>query len=97
MRLLKKAPTRPQAHITTRIVCEKRWMPASQITMGMYVEELDKPWSETSFMFQGFRIDSPDVLQAVRESCEQALVRTEKLANISSNSTYRLVGSTRKH
>jgi hypothetical protein len=61
----------------------------------MYVAELDKPWEETSFMFQGFRIESHETLKAVQDSCEYAFVQTEKMANISSNSVYRLVGATR--
>ncbi|MEM7292997.1 MAG: DUF3391 domain-containing protein, partial [Pseudomonadota bacterium] len=26
----------------------------SELKLGMYVRELDRPWEETSFMFQGF-------------------------------------------
>jgi len=90
-----KRTARPDARVSTRIVLESRWVHRNQLERGMYVTELDKPWEETSFMFQGFNIDSHETLRAVQESCEYAFVQTEKLANISSNSAYRLVGATR--
>ncbi len=31
-------------------------MPIGQLSIGMYVVELDRPWGETAFLFQGFRI-----------------------------------------
>ncbi len=86
---------RPVECISTRIVNEGRWMSRNQLEVGMYVAELDRPWSETRFMFQGFRIDSAEVLEAVQDSCQYARVEFEKVARVSSNSTRRLVGATR--
>jgi len=87
--------SRPQAAVATRIVPESRWLHRNQLEIGMYVSELDRPWTETRFMFQGFTIDSQKMLDAVQDSCEYACVQTEKLAVISSNSTHRLVGASR--
>ena len=84
---------RPTARVTSRIVRSSRWVHRNQIEVGMYVAELDRPWSETPFMFQGFEIDSFATLAAVREACEYALVESEKSALVSSNSPYRLVGN----
>lgn len=86
------ASVRPPASITTRIVRNSRWVHRNQIELGMYVAELDRPWSETRFMFQGFIIDSRELLEQVQDACEYALVESEKLARISSNSPCRLVG-----
>ena len=91
----KKKTTRPLASVATRIVPESRWLHRNQLEVGMYVSELDRPWTETRFMFQGFTIESQKMLEAVQESCEYACVQTEKLALISSNSTHRLVGASR--
>ena len=88
--------SRPTAKVSTRIVASKRWVHRNQLELGMYVNELDKPWEETRFMFQGFVIDSYDTLRAVQDSCEYANVQTDKLAMVSSNSTHRLVGASRK-
>ncbi|KAA3627720.1 MAG: HD-GYP domain-containing protein [Proteobacteria bacterium] len=37
---------------------------------GMYVSELDRPWSETPFLFQGFFIDSPEQIDELRQYCD---------------------------
>ena len=97
MRISRKPVKRPQAAVTTRIVPEKRWVHRNQLEIGMYVNELDRPWAETKFMFQGFVIDSEATLMDLQDSCEYASIQTEKLARISSNSARRLVGATRNH
>ena len=86
---------RPTASVTTRVVRDSRWIHRNQLEIGMYVAELDRPWSETRFMFQGFTIDSRATLEAVQDAAEYVLVESEKVARISSNSTYRLVGEHR--
>ncbi len=48
------------------------------LELGMYVAELDRPWLETPFLFQGFMIDSEDDLQQLRESCAYVLVDVER-------------------
>jgi len=83
--------------VFTRIVKESRWVHRSQLEIGMYVSELDRPWTDTSFMFQGFEIDSPETLDKVRESCEYAFVQTEKLARVSWVGAKRRVSIVRDH
>ncbi len=82
--------------ITTRIVKESRWIPGSQLELGMYVNELDRPWTETSFMFQGFKIDTYELLRQVQESSEYVNVQTEKLAKVSPNGV-RHLSAVRSH
>src|SRR5690348_7255444 len=49
-------------------------IPVSQLSLGMYVTELDRPWLDSPFLFQGFIIESPDQLAALRECCEYVQV-----------------------
>ncbi|TQV86565.1 HD-GYP domain-containing protein [Aliikangiella coralliicola] len=42
--------------------------------LGMYISELDKAWSESAFLFQGFPIETEEDLQAVRNECEWVYV-----------------------
>lgn len=91
----RKSSHRPSVKVSSHVVPEKRWVHRNQLEIGMYVNELDRPWVETRFMFQGFTIDTPEMLMAVQESCEYANVQTEKLALISSNSSARLVGASK--
>ena len=90
-----KNKARPSVKVSTRIVASSRWVHRNQLELGMYVNELDKPWEQTRFMFQGFVIDSQETLRAVQDSCEYVNVQTEKLAMVSSNSSNRLVGASR--
>jgi len=39
-------------------VTVEKWLHRNELRMGMYVAELDKPWEQTDFMFQGFRLNN---------------------------------------
>jgi len=45
---------------------------------GMYVSELDRPWLETPFLFQGFRITNSEELEQIGNLCDFVFVDTEK-------------------
>jgi len=45
---------------------------------GMYVAELDRPWLDSPFLFQGFRITNTDELEQLAEICEYVFVDSEK-------------------
>jgi putative nucleotidyltransferase with HDIG domain len=47
-----------------------------QLKIGMYVCELDRPWRETPFMFQGFEIRNQQQLEALRQYCRTVTVLT---------------------
>ncbi len=40
------------------------------LTQGMYVAELDRPWLDSPFLFQGFLINSDSLLEEVKTVCE---------------------------
>ena len=40
----------------------------------MYVYELDRPWRETSFLFQGFEISNQQQLEALRQCCRSVTI-----------------------
>ncbi len=42
---------------------------SDSLLTGMYVAELDRPWLDTPFLLQGFRIDSPIELETLRRYC----------------------------
>jgi len=86
----KKTQRFPSERIASRIVKSKRWVHRNQLKLGMYVSELDKPWHETRFMFQGFVIDTQELLEEVQNISEYVQVDAEKWANVSSANTNRL-------
>ena len=53
---------------TYKQIKEKR-VTISQLRVGMYVSKLDRPWSETPFIMQGFRIKSEDDIDEVKRYC----------------------------
>lgn len=60
----------------------KRKVPVEQLTKGMYVSELDRPWLDTPFLFQGFFIRSDDELAQLRANCEFVYIDTLKGADL---------------
>lgn len=46
----------------------------SELKLGMHVSYLDRPWTESPFPFQGFRIESEAELKKLKESCEYVFV-----------------------
>ena len=53
-------------------------VPVQNLMYGMYVSELDIPWLESPFMFQGFFIETEKDLQTLRETCQYVYVDTSK-------------------
>lgn len=47
------------------------------LSTGMYVAELDRPWVDSPFLFQGFTISSRRELAQLREFCEYVYVDVE--------------------
>ncbi|GAB6141339.1 cyclic di-GMP phosphodiesterase [Methylosoma difficile] len=68
-----------QPAIQTHASLEKVYTPASELAVGMFVVELDKPWLESNFPFQGFELKDESMVNAVRRCCDFVyidLVRT---------------------
>lgn len=55
-------------------------MNTRDLRVGMYVCELDRPWRETPFLFQGFEIKSDEDLRKVQEYCKEVYVLRESVA-----------------
>jgi HD-GYP domain-containing protein (c-di-GMP phosphodiesterase class II) len=46
----------------------------SDLMVGMYIQELDRPWLETPFMFQGFPISCDEEIEALQKHCEYVFI-----------------------
>src|SRR4051812_29955074 len=44
------------------------------LQFGMYIKELDRPWVETPFAFQGFCLRTVQQLEALRKFCKHVVV-----------------------
>jgi HD-GYP domain-containing protein (c-di-GMP phosphodiesterase class II) len=56
----------------------KRKIGVEELVLGMYVSELDRPWTDTPFMFQGFVLDSEDQINELRKFCRFVYVDAER-------------------
>lgn len=50
----------------------------TDLKIGMYVTELDRPWLETPFLFQGFPIRSQEEIDTLREYCAHVYIDVEQ-------------------
>jgi HD-GYP domain-containing protein (c-di-GMP phosphodiesterase class II) len=60
---------------------ERRQFEVGELEFGMYVAELDRPWTDTPFMFQGFHLRTDEQLNTLKKFCKHVFVdleRTEK-------------------
>lgn len=48
------------------------------LTVGMYVSQLDRPWAHTPFPLQGFQIRSTEDIHTVRHYCDHVFIDTTK-------------------
>ncbi|MGB9430106.1 MAG: HD-GYP domain-containing protein [Gammaproteobacteria bacterium] len=51
-----------------------RKIPVSELQLGMYVTELDRPWLESPFPFQGFPVESQEQLVTLQKTCEYVYI-----------------------
>ncbi|HWD23555.1 MAG TPA: HD-GYP domain-containing protein [Burkholderiales bacterium] len=52
----------------------------SELQFGMYVAELDRPWTDTPFMFQGFVLENAEQLEILKKFCKSVTVDYERSA-----------------
>jgi HD-GYP domain-containing protein (c-di-GMP phosphodiesterase class II) len=56
----------------------KRSVPVADLKFGMYVAELDRPWVETPFAFQGFVLQTNRQLEALHKFCRHVFVDADR-------------------
>lgn len=53
-----------------------------QLKFGAYVSQLDRPWTETPFMFQGFVLNNQTQLDALKKYCKKVIIDLEKGSDV---------------
>ncbi len=56
----------------------KKSIPVEGLKFGMYVAELDRPWTDTPFLFQGFVLQTDEQLQILKKYCKSVTVDSER-------------------
>jgi HD-GYP domain-containing protein (c-di-GMP phosphodiesterase class II) len=52
------------------------------LKLGMFVSELDRPWEETNFLFQGFTLQNQADIEAVQAQCRYVFIDVTKQISI---------------
>jgi HD-GYP domain-containing protein (c-di-GMP phosphodiesterase class II) len=56
----------------------KKNIPVAELQFGMYVAELDRPWTDTPFVFQGFVLENETQLETLKKFCKTVFVDEER-------------------
>lgn len=56
----------------------KREISVEDLTVGMFVSELDRPWTDTPFVFQGFTVRTPTHIEVLRKYCRTVFIDAER-------------------
>jgi len=63
----------------------RKTVPVGELQFGMYIAELDRPWTDTPFRFQGFVLETPEQLETLKKFCKVVHVdpdRAEVIARL---------------
>lgn len=56
----------------------KKRISVDQIRFGLYVAELDRPWTETPFPYQGFVVENDEQISTLRRFCKSVVIDVDK-------------------
>ena len=56
----------------------RKQVSVEELQFGVYIAELDRPWTETPFMFQGFILDNDKQLEVLKKHCKKVIIDLEK-------------------
>ena len=68
----------------------RKTVPVAELQFGMYVAELDRPWTDTPFTFQGFVLQTAEQLETLKKFCKVVFVdpdRSEVLSRLADKTT----------
>lgn len=80
---------------TTRL--KRRQVDVSQLEIGMYVCEVDRPWRETPFLFQGFPLLTVQDIRAVQDCCQYVFIDEFQRVKVSLKPEGAGLGATDSH
>jgi len=56
----------------------KKEVPVEELEFGVYISGLDRPWTETPFLFQGFVLKDDQQLEILKKHCKKVTIDLEK-------------------
>ncbi len=71
-------------------------VPVGSLDLGMFVAELDRPWSETPFALQGFCIREQGDIDCLRDHCSYVYVDPQRKARLGTYSKRHAPGKAKR-
>jgi HD-GYP domain-containing protein (c-di-GMP phosphodiesterase class II) len=68
----------------------KKKIDTNQIEIGMYVSEVDRPWRETPFLFQGFEIKDEEDIKELQKICSYVIIDTDEGRDVDDKLKWRI-------
>ena len=68
----------------------KKKIDINQIEIGMYVSELDRPWRESPFLFQGFEVKDEEDISALQKLCRYVIIDTDEGRDVDDKLKWRI-------
>ena len=75
-------------------IAMKKEVSVEQLQFGVFIAELDRPWTETPFMFQGFVLNSDKQLETLKKYCKKVYIDPERGADVADPGQPKGFGST---
>src|SRR5687767_5406283 len=67
-----------QGRASINVTRMKKSVAVTELKFGMYVAELDRPWTDTPFIFQGFLLENEQQLHVLKKFCKSVVVDSER-------------------
>ncbi|MGW8248217.1 MAG: HD-GYP domain-containing protein [Acidiferrobacterales bacterium] len=68
----------------------KKKIDTHQIEIGMYVSELDRPWRESPFLFQGFEVKDDEDISELQKLCSYVIIDTDEGRDVDDKLKWRI-------
>ncbi len=56
----------------------KKVVPVEELQFGVFIAALDRPWTETPFMYQGFVLENDKQLEVLKKYCKKVTIDLDK-------------------
>ena len=56
----------------------RKTVPVGELKVGMYVAQLDRPWTDTPFKFQGFVLENAEQIEILQKHCKLVFVDPDR-------------------
>jgi len=61
-------------HDNNELNVPRKQIATGDLAIGMHVQELDRPWLETPFLFQGFTLGNQEEIETLQELCDYVYI-----------------------